>query len=353
MSKKIKLTPSQITLIDRYIVSEMKRQHIPGLVLGIYNHGHVLLAKGYGVGDIRHKVQVNPKMIFQLGSIGKQFVSAAIMILVEQHKIRLDDSITKYFPTAPKSWDWIKIKNLLSHTSGLAEYGSKDLTGPGGLFYKLLDFSEDEAVKKIQKLPIMFKSGERWQYSNTNYVLLGIIIHKITGKFWFEYVKEMIFKPLDMKSVRLVHKTDTIKNCSLGYELHRNRPKNAEWWSDTYNSFADGCFYCNILDLAQWDEALYSTKLLKQSSLNKIWTVFKLNNGKPNQDNYGFGWHIRKINNHKVIEHDGEWQGFESHIARYVDDGITVVVLDNLEPSDPTPITHKVAWMINPKLIPS
>src|SRR5271156_5201986 len=109
-TQKTTLTPSQLTSIDRYISGEMKRQHIPGLVLGIYNHGNVLLAKGYGLGDVEHKVPVNSEMIFQLGSIGKQFVSAAIMMLVEQRKIGLDDGLTKYFSNAPKSWNKIKIK---------------------------------------------------------------------------------------------------------------------------------------------------------------------------------------------------------------------------------------------------
>jgi len=331
----------------------MARQKIPGLAVGIYRRGEIVLAKGYGQANVELGVPVKPETIFQSGSVGKQFVSAAIMMLVEEGKLSLDDSITKYFSDAPASWKPILIKNLLSHTSGLAEYESDERTGPKGPFYLRLDFTEEELVSKIEALPIEAAPGEKWDYRNTNYVLLGVLIHKITGKPYYQFLDERIFKPLGMSHTRLISERDIIPNRAAGYELEDGQLKNQEWVSPTFNSTADGALYFNVLDLAKWDGALYGTKLLKQSSLDRIWTVFPMNDGKPNPDGYGFGWSIGKQMGHNRIEHGGEWQGFTCHIARYPDDGLTVVVLTNLAAADPGVIAQTTAGLADPALLPA
>jgi len=352
------LTPQQSLSIDRFIAAEMQKERIPGLSLGIYSNGKTLLAKGYGLADVELSVPVKPETLFQSGSVGKQFVSAAIMMLVEDGKLSLDDSLAKFFPNAPAFWKPIKIKNLLSHTSGLAEYESDERTGPKGPFYLRLDFTEPQMIAKIQALPMEFAPGAKWDYRNTNYVLLGYIIEKITGKFYADFLHERIFQPLGMSSTRLISEADIIPNRSSGYELvpnkttHQKELKNQTWVSPTFDSTADGALYYNVLDLAKWDAALYGTTLLKQSSLDRLWTVYPLNDGKPNPSNYGFGWEITQLNGHKLIEHDGAWQGFTCDISRYTDDTLTVVVLTNLDSdhSDPTLIAHVVAGLVNPAL---
>jgi len=300
-------------------------------------------------------VSVKPETVFQTGSVGKQFVSAAIMMLVEEGKISLDDSLTKYFPDAPAIWKPILIKNLLSHTSGLSEYESDDRTGPKGPFYMRLDFTEDELVTKIEALPIESAPGEKWDYRNTNYFLLGVLIHKITGKPYYEFLDERIFKPLGMASTRLINERDVVPNRAAGYELDCGQLKNQEWVSPTFNSTADGTLYSNVLDLAKWDTALYGTQLLKPSSLDRIWTVYPLNDGKPNPAGYGFGWMIGKQNGHERIEHGGAWQGFTCRISRYPDDSLTVVVLTNLDADHANlgPIAHVIAGLVNPPLLPA
>lgn len=348
------LNSQQTQSIDKFVSAEMARQKIPGLALGIYSRGTILLAKGYGQANVELSVPVKPETIFQSGSVGKQFVSAAIMMLVEEGKLSLDDSITKYFPDAPATWKPILIKNLLSHTSGLSEYESDERTGPNGPFYLRLDFTEDELARKIEAMPIEWAPGSRWDYRNTNYVLLGIIIHKVTGKFYADFLSERIFKPLGMDSTRLISESDIIPNRAAGYELHNGQLKNQEWVSPTFNSTADGALYFNVLDLAKWDAALYTTQLLKQSSLDRIWTVYLLNDGKPNPAGYGFGWFVGDQKSHKRIEHSGAWQGFTTQISRYPDDSLCVVVLTNLDSghSDPSLIAHVVAGLVIPSLLP-
>ena len=348
------LDSQRIQSIDAFVAKEMARQWIPGLAVGIYNRGRILLAKGYGQANVELGVPVKAETIFQSGSVGKQFVSAAIMMLVEEAKLSLDDSITKYFPDAPATWKPILIKNLLSHTSGLSEYESDDRTGPKGPFYLRLDFTEDELVTKIEALPIEFAPGDQWGYRNTNYVILGVLIHKVTGKPYAEFLDERIFKPLGMTSTRLISDRDIILNRAAGYEIHDGQLKNQEWVSPTFNSTADGALYFNVLDLAKWDEALYGTRLLKQTSLDRIWTVYPLNDGKPNPSGYGFAWDIDLQNGHKRIHHGGAWQGFTCNISRYPDDNLAVVVLTNLDAghSNPGTIAHVIAGLVESALLP-
>jgi CubicO group peptidase (beta-lactamase class C family) len=349
------LDPQRLKSIDSFIATQMAKQKIPGLAVGIYSRGQIVLAKGYGLANVELDVPVKPETIFQSGSVGKQFVSAAIMMLVEEGKLSFDDSITKYFPDAPATWKPILVKNLLSHTSGLSEYESDDRTGPKGPFYMRLDFTEDELVAKIEALPIEWAPGEKWDYRNTNYLLLGVLIHKITGKPYYEFLDKRIFKPLGMTPTRLISDRDIIPNRAAGYELDNGQLKNQEWVSPTFNSTADGTLYFNVLDLAKWDAALYGTQLLKQSSLDRIWTVYSLNDGKPNPAGYGFGWMIGKQNGHKRIEHGGAWQGFTCRISRYPDDKLTIVVLTNLDAghSKPGPIADVVAGLVYPPLLPA
>jgi len=347
------LTSDQLANIDRYVAGQMKKDRTPGLAVGVYRRGEILLAKGYGLANVELNVPVSAQTIFQSGSVGKQFASAAVMLLVEEGKIRLDESIVKYFPDAPDWWKPILVKNLLSHTSGLAEYETGERAGPKGEFYLRLDFTEAELIKKVEALPMEAKPGDVWNYRNTNYLLLGIIIHKVTGKHYSDFLQERVFKPWGMTATRLISDADIIPNRASGYEPNGPRGiRNQDFVSPTFNSTADGTLYFNVLDLAKWDEALYGTSLLAQSSLDRIWTVFPLNDGKPNPSNYGFGWSISAVNGHRLIEHGGAWQGFTCTISRFPDDSLTVVVLTNFAAGSPGQIAHAIAGLVNTSLAP-
>jgi CubicO group peptidase (beta-lactamase class C family) len=348
------LNASQIASIDDFVGSELKRQKIPGLALGVYERGRIVLAKGYGLANVELSVPVRPETVFQSGSTGKQFVSVAIMMLAEERKLSLDDSIARYFPDSPVTWKPIRIRNLLSHTSGLSEYESDERTGPKGEFYLRLDFTEDELLRKVEALPIEWPAGSQWDYRNTNYLLLGYVIRKVTGEPYIEFLRERIFNPLGMTSTRLISERDIILNRSSGYELEDGRLRNQEWVSPTFNSTADGALYFNVTDLARWDGALYTNRLLTKPSLDRIWSVYTLNDGKPNWAGYGFGWFIGQQNGHKVLSHGGAWQGFTCEIARYPDDGLGVAVLTNLDSdhSDPAVVARVIAGLVHPPLMP-
>jgi len=186
--------------IDEYVAAQMKEQHIPGLEVGIYRRGQVLLAKGYGLASVELNVPVRPEMVFQSGSVGKQFTATAIMMLVEEGKVNLEDSISRYFEHAPKSWQAIRIKHLLSHTSGLGEYESEERTTPFGLFNMRQDLSEAQLLERMETMAIDFAPGEKWRYTNTNFVLLSFVVHQVTGQFYGDCLPQRVFNPLAMAS---------------------------------------------------------------------------------------------------------------------------------------------------------
>jgi len=341
--------------VDALVGSELERQRVPGVELGVYRDGKLTKARGYGLANVEWNAAVTRDTIFQSGSVGKQFTATAVMMLVEEGKVGLDDPINKFFPDAPETWNDIKVHNLLSHTSGLSEYETGARTKAGGPFYMRLDYTEDELYKKIAEMPMDFKTGEDWAYRNTNYVLLGILIHRLTGKFYGDFLQERIFKPLGMTRTRIISEEDIIPRRAAGYRLVKGELKNQEWVSPSLNSTADGALYFTVEDLQKWDAALYTEKLLQKASLERMWTVEKLNNGKPNKANYGFAWEIDSVNGHRVIAHGGAWQGFTCYIARYVDDRLTVVALTNLDSghSNPKKIVTGVAAIYNSALTPA
>jgi len=321
--------------VAQFVRTEMQQQHIPGLTLLVSRNGKPIRTEGYGLSNIELSVAAKPESIFQSGSVGKQFTATAVMMLVEAGKIGLEDPLTKYFPNAPASWKQVTVRELLSHTAGFTDY-PKD-------FDMRKDYTEEELLKIVEAIPLAYPPGTSWSYSNLGFLTLGILIHKVTGEFYGDFLQERIFRPLGMSTTRVMSEADIIPNRSAGYRLVKGQLKNQEWVSASLNTTADGALYFSILDLAKWDAALYTEKLLKRTSLAQMWTVTPLHDGKPNSGHYGYGWFIEADNGHRVIEHGGAWQGFETQISRYVDDKLTVVVLTNLEGAKPDRIAHGVA----------
>ena len=257
--------------IDEYLRTQMQAQQIPGVALAVVRDGKIVLARGYGLANVEHQVPVKPETIFQSGSTGKQFTATAVMMLVEEGKLSLEDKITKYFTDAPESWSNITVRHLLTHTSGMTDY-PRD-------FDLRRDYTEDDLLQRIKTIPLAFKPGEKWSYSNLAYVTLGILIHKVSGKFYGDFLQERVFKPLDMSTARIISEADIIPNRAAGYRVANGQLKNQDWVSPSLNTTADGALYLTIYDMAKWDAALYTEKLLKRSSLEQMWTKVKLNDG--------------------------------------------------------------------------
>jgi CubicO group peptidase (beta-lactamase class C family) len=258
--------------VDEFIKTEMEKQKIPGVSLAVVKDGKPLIVKAYGFANLEHQVPVKPETIFQSGSVGKQFTATAVMMLVEDGKINLDEKIGKYLGEVPESWANITVRHLLSHTGGMTDYPTD--------FDFRKDYTEDEILKRAKEIPVAFKPGEKWQYSNLGYVTLGIIIGKVSGKFYGDFLQERIFKPLGMTTARILSEADIIPNRASGYRLVKGEVKHQNWVAPTINTTADGSLYLTALDMIKWDEALATGKLLKKFSYDEMWTAIKLNDGK-------------------------------------------------------------------------
>jgi CubicO group peptidase (beta-lactamase class C family) len=303
----------------------------------------LIKVKGYGLANVELKVPATEETIYQSGSVGKQFTATLIMMLVEEGTIDLTDPIVKFFQNAPETWKGITVQHLLTHTGGISNtlYQKIDMRK---------DYTDQELVEQIAALPLDFPPGEKWRYSNTGYDLLGILVKNVTGRFYGDLLRERIFGPLGMNTARIIDEADIIPNRAAGYRLAAGQLKNQMWVSPTFNRTADGSLYLTVLDLVKWDAALSTERLLKRASLEQMWTPVRLNNGKTFP--YGFGWFLVKVGGQPVVEHGGAWQGFKSHIARFVDDKRTVIVLANAAHADATEIAHQVAQLRNPALRP-
>ena len=336
-------TSARADKVDDYVRAEMREQKIPGLSIAVVRDGKVVKAQGYGLANVELNVAATPETIYQSGSIGKQFTATLVMMLIEEGKMGLEDPISKYIPDAQAIWKDITLHRLLTHTSGISN----------GLYAKMnmrQDYTEDELIQLIAAQPLDFQPGEKWNYSNPGYVTLGILIHKATGKFYGDLLQEKIFAPLGMTTARILSEANIVPNRAAGYLMVDGKLKNQEWVSPTLNTTADGAIYLTVLDMAKWDAALYTEKLLKRSSLDLMWAPVKLNDGKT--EPYGFGWQINEYRGHRLIQHGGAWQGFTAQISRYVDDKLTVIVMTNLAGARPGKIERGISALYDDDLKP-
>jgi len=290
----------------------------------------VLFSKGYGSANLEWDVPNSPSTKFRLGSVTKQFTAASILLLEERGKLSTADPVKKYLPDAPAVWDKITIFNLLTHTSGIPNFtGFPD-------YSKLEPFaaSPAELVARFRDKPLEFQPGEKWNYSNSGYVLLGYLIEKITGGTYEKFVRENIFTPLGMKDSGYDSNSAVIPRRASGYVNGKNGMENAGFINMTIPHGA-GALYSTTEDLLKWEQGLFGGKLLQPASLEKMTT--------PIKNNYAFGLDVQTIAGRKVISHGGGIEGFNTQLEYYPEDKLTVVVLGNLNGPAPGEIAKKLA----------
>jgi CubicO group peptidase (beta-lactamase class C family) len=324
------------TKIDRFVSAEMSRQKIPGMAVAVVKNGEVMLAKGYGFANLEHQVPVTTRSIFNSGSVGKQFTATAILHIEERRKLRLDDHIARYLPPTKARWGSITVRQLLTHTSGIPEYEDElDMRR---------EYSERQLTELVGLLQRRSAPGHQFKYSNSGYVLLGVIIRTITGMFHADYIRENIFKPLGMRTARTASEAAIIPNRVDGYRMSKGRLHKQEWVSATFKKTADGCFHLSLDDLLAWERGVRTRALLKSESWSKIFTPVVLKNGKTHP--YGFAWEIGRKRGQTVVSHDGSFQGFEAILTRYVEEELTTIALANLAEADLAQVTQRIAEFV-------
>ena len=330
---------AQADKVDDYVKAQMERQHVPGVSIIVIKDMKIVKSEGYGLANVELNVPARPDTVYKIGSVSKQFIATGIMLLVEDGKIGLDDPVSKYLEETPETWAPITVRHMLTHTSGIVR------EAPG--FDPLKIQNDADVIKTAYPLPLRFTPGEKYEYCNVGYFSLAEIIRKVSGKPWPEFLHERVFAPLGMNATRTTDMTDLITNRANGYVWRNGKLQNAGIYFALRPS---GAFLSTVLDLAKWDAALETGKILKQASLDQMWTPAKLNNGKTNP--YGFGWELEPIGTHKLVNHGGSLPGFRAQLARFIDDKVTVVVLTNGDNANAGAIANGVANFYIPGLLP-
>lgn len=331
----IKLTGhAQIDSTEIIIQRIIKEQRITGLSVAVVKNGKTIVNKGYGLANVEHNVPVTSETVIRLGSMSKQFFTTAILKLAEDGKLNIEDSVHKFFPDAPQTWRPIQIKHLMSHTSGLQREGpayNNNIIQPDLV-----------VIKSAYSLPLDFKTGEKYQYCNLAYFMLAEIITQVSKMPWQNYIRDNLFIPAGMKNSGMTDFYPIIPNRASGYLYKGDTLMNAD---AMYAVRPSGGFLSTSSDMIRWEKVLLEKKIiLKKESWDLLWTPFvKVSDKAESKLYYGFGWFTDIYNGHKIIMHGGSNTGFRSHYDRFVEDGLSLIVLTNSDGANPAKITRALA----------
>ena len=311
--------PAHADDVDEFMNRAMLKHQIPGAVLKVVQKGTEIKSACYGMANLELKVPVTMGTVFEIGSVTKQFTAACILLLQQDGKLSVEDPVSKYLTNTPAIWSGIKIRHLLSHTSGIINYTKLDG------FELRLHLTQEQFIARLALHPLVFSPGDSWDYSNSGYNLLGYTIENVSGMSYWEFLQSRILKPLGMNSTTDREPSTLIPGRASGYEFKNHNPINRAY--DLTDIFSAGAIISTAPDLVKWNTALDGETLLTHASKDLWWQPVHLNNGKI--QNYGFGWFLDPTKNHRTIGHNGATSGFSASIQRFPDDSLTIVLLCN------------------------
>jgi CubicO group peptidase (beta-lactamase class C family) len=345
------------------VFEKLVRVDEPGLAVLVRQDGKTAFERGYGVRDLRSRERIDPDTSFRLASVTKQFTAMAIMLLVRDGKLRYGDALTDFFPAFPAYGKGITIRHLLTHTSGLPDY--EDLMAAAEKDRAPI-WTADRQIHDDEVLALLrgekkgrFAPGTSWAYSNSGYVVLGLVVARASGKPFGDFLRERIFRPLAMSHTLAYEKgRNEVERRAFGHAKDGADFRETDQ-SPTSATLGDGGVYSNLEDLAKWDEALRVSELLSPGAMRPALTPVTLADRSPTRwppgpksgDNlapgepvaYGFGWLLDPWHGRPRMWHHGDTTGFRTVIERFPDDGLTVVILSNREDLDPRSLALQVA----------
>jgi len=321
----ISMPPAE-KLVDA-VFDEAIKENYPGAAVLIAKDGKILYEKGYGYADVENKIPVNINTKFRIGSITKQFTAAAILKLQENGMLSVNDPLSKFIPDFPRG-DEVKIHHLLTHTSGIHSYTSD----PDFINRVTVEVKPEELVEQIKKYSYEFNPGDKWNYNNSGYFILGYLIEKVSGMSYNKFLQENLFDPAGMKNTGVHTSSAKLDNEALGYAYQNDSVSKALNW-DMSRAGGAGSLYSTVEDLFKWNEALFNGKILKKESLDPAFTPVTTKDSSKNV--YGYGWLLTEIRGLKQIGHNGGLHGFNSDLTRFPDQNFTVAVLLNCAPTLP------------------
>ncbi len=322
--------------IDQIIHQEIDL-HGPGVAVAVVKDGQLVHSAGYGMANLEWDCPIRPDTVFRLASVTKQFTATAIMLLERQGKLRLDDPITTYLPDYPTHHKTITITHLLNHTSGIQSYT--------GLAHFLADISKkdmvpDELLPYFKDLPLEFEPGTRFVYNNSGYHLLGLLIEKIAGMSYEQFIQQYIFQPLEMNHSYYMHNEIIIPRRATGYAKTKDGYRQAEYLNMMI-PYAAGSLGSTVEDLVRWDAALREERLLDKATQERMYTPTRLADGQ--MEEYGFGFRVTSYVGHRFVGHGGGIPGFHTFIARFIDDQTMIAVLANAPEINVEKLTRQIA----------
>jgi CubicO group peptidase (beta-lactamase class C family) len=343
------------------ILSAVTKPGEPGLAAVVKKDGRVIFEQGYGVRKLGTAEKIDAQTNFRLASVTKQFTAMAIMLLVQDGKVRYDERLTEIFPEFPAYGKNITVRNLLNHTGGLPDYEDlmdREEKTNGPRWSAEHQIQDDEVLALLEKQTKgKFAPGTSWTYSNSGYVVLGLIVAKASGTPYRDFLQKRIFDPVGMKHSVVYQKgKNEVSQRAFGYSKEGGEPVETDQ-SSTSATLGDGGVYSNLRDLAKWDEALQKHTLLGEAEMAPAFTPAKLADGsqphwpsKPDDNNlapgkpvsYGFGWFLDPLNGHPRMWHAGGTMGFRTVIQRFTKDGLTIIILCNRADLDPTAYSGRI-----------
>jgi D-alanyl-D-alanine carboxypeptidase len=309
--------------IDAYLTAEVERHSIPGLSATVLRDNHLIHLAGYGEASVEWGAPATADTIYELASVTKPFTAVAVLLLVEDDALGLDDPVNSYFPDAPEGWREMTIRHLLAHSSGIPDYFNLPALQLEDDFAWRLDFSHETLRSIVFAASLRFAPGEQTAYSNTGYSLLGMLIERVTGQTYEAFLTERLFRPLDMTATRRNSRVDLIPRRAAGYVRDDGILQNAPYTSMTW-AYAEGGIVSSARDLARWDAALSAEDVLPRARLDEMWT--------PTDDDLpamGLGWTVNSSDAGTTIGHSGGKPGFATYYARFPDISSSVIVLIN------------------------
>jgi CubicO group peptidase (beta-lactamase class C family) len=334
------LSPELRGKIDAAVADVLARTGAPSASIAVVQDGALAYARAYGSANLETRVPATPLMRYSIGSISKQFTAAALLLLAEQQRLSLDDRLVRYLPELTRAQD-VSLRQLLSMTSGYQDFWPQDYVMPG----MLQPVTPQQILERWGRIPLDFEPGSRWQYSNTNYVIAGLVVGKVAGTPLLDFLRKQVFEPLHMTSVVDTDEAglgpeDPVRYMRYGLGPLRVAPKEGRGWM-----FAAGELAMTAADLARWDVSLIDQSLLKPESYRALESEVRLENGVGT--GYGLGVGVSLSDGRRLIAHGGEVSGFTARNAVYPDDKAAVVVLTNLDATDAsTQAAQKIASLL-------
>lgn len=347
--------PAAADQTDDYITSAMRERNIPALALCVLRGGKIVKQQAYGQANVELGVPATLETVFPLASITKTFTAAGIMALAEDGKVSLDDPARKYLPRLPRQWAGVTVRHLLTHTSGLPDVTVDDDLGT------YIAETREGALKKLAAMPLSGRPGTKWEYNETNYVLLAMIIEKISGLSYEQYMDGRFFRPLGMGTAAFGDARELIPQRASAYTRYQIRDgksvlSTGKFWNYQYlypaYTYAGAGLNASLADLIKWDSALGEGRVLKPATLEQMWTAAKLKPGRvsPSADSpavWANGWMVDDTPRHKAVFHTG---GDASAYARFLDDKLSVILLTNCQGAEPATLLQGVAALYAPAL---